>query len=59
MCMNRQEQFTPLTDVNLLNCLLSYTKFGGFEMGEQEQKAQVSKKYERENDALFKWLINE
>lgn len=36
-----------------LNCLLSYTNFGGFEMGEQEPKAQVSKKTADGGDARF------
>lgn len=41
MLLNKQEQFTPLTDVNLLNSLLPVANFGGFDKGEQEQKAQV------------------
>lgn len=45
------------TDVNLLNDLLSVANIGGIHKGErQEQKAQVSKKYERGDAQLL--LVN-
>ena len=52
MCINKQEQFTPYQDVNLLYCLLSCTNFGGFvEERDKSRKLKYIKRLRTGRDA--------